>query len=123
MDTDAANRAPVEDDAEDLFDPRDVHDVDRTYGAALRTTFDALVRGMLIGLVRTQGGMGTASLMLALGVVLVLISTWRHGKNTSGVKKGVVLMDCVSPLFVSVLGLAASISAVIQTLSQLRERN
>lgn len=124
MEPDADVAAPVTTDAvageSGTFDARDAHAVDRTYAAALRTTFQALLLGISVGRLFTAGGTVTASLLLSLAAVIGVFSAARHHLNSMSVRKGVVRVDGVLPVVIFVVGLAATVSALVQAVGQVR---
>lgn len=106
---------------EDTIDPRDIHATDRTYGAAIRTIFQLLVLSVAIGRQFTTSTTVVSAFFLAYALALLLFSGIRHHLNLRSIKRGVVRVDGVTPLFFFVLGLGATVAALVYTAQRIAE--
>lgn len=103
----------------DCIDPRDIHATDRTYGSALRTIFQLLVLSVAIGRQFTVSTTVVSAFFIAYALALLLFSGVRHHLNLRSIKRGVVRVDGITPLFFFALGVGATAGALVYTIKRL----
>lgn len=115
-----ASHNPVRSEVdEDSVDPRDIHAMDRTYGAALRTVFQMLVLSVAIGRQFTVTTTVVSAFFIAYASAMLILSGIRHPLNMRSVKRGIVRVDGITPLLFFALGVGATAGALVYTIRRL----
>lgn len=108
---------------QDPVDPRDIHATDRTFGSAVRTILQLLVLSVAIGRQYTTATTVVSAIFISYALALLVFAGMRHHLNLMSIKRGIIRVDGITPLFFFVLGIAASISALIYTAHQVAISN
>jgi len=102
-------------------DVRDAHAVRRTYESALRTVFQVTFLGVTIGRLFSTVTSVLAALFIVSMLILLAFAASRHSVNGKGVRRGVIRVDGISPIFFFVLGLASTAGAAVYSIQRFRE--
>ena len=108
---------------EESIDPRDIHATDRTFGSAVRTVLAMLVLSVAIGRQFTTATTVVSAVFIAFALALLIFSGIRHHLNLGSIRRGILRVDGITPLFFFALGLVANIGALVYTVQRVAEAN